>query len=205
MTKIVVLGCVLPELAKAVCAEVAQHEWSDPTEATEDIVYLKNTARETWKMGDTKTAYLAWCDAILLFRRVRLGSSWLPLMTLDGDNIIDKVAGTILSVFLNYILISFKMLAVTPNKSLPAKEFTQLIEHYIDDAVRVYQMGYWKDGYTWRPKYVHLATLRYRQAQFCKLGGSSGKVMALCFIGWALQLLPGEPVLLQEWQAILAL
>jgi hypothetical protein len=52
-----------------------------------------------------------------------------------------------------------------------------------------------KDGYTWRSSNVHLAKLKYRQAQFYRRPGSFDSVMALRYIFLALELLPDDPVL----------
>jgi hypothetical protein len=150
-------------------------------------------------------AHQTWADTIIVFRRVRWGSSWIPITAIGCDSFIDKITETISSVMLNYVQAELKEFDAVSSNSFRTKCFAGLTSHHFKQAERVLEKGYWKDDYIWRPTDVHLAKLRYRQAQFCKRLGPLHFVKALRHINLALELLPHDPVLLREREAILGL
>jgi hypothetical protein len=141
----------------------------------------------------------------MAFRRLHGGSSWLPLATKGGNSFVGRVAEVYLLVLLNRLQAALKLYVAKVDDLSVAQEGISIINGYKVGADRVILMGAFKDDYIWRPSNLHLAKLRYCQAQFCKLPDSFGKVMALHCVRLALELLPNDPVLLKERNLILAL
>jgi hypothetical protein len=198
-------GHVSIELARKFRAELAQLEWTDPEQTLKDLVHLKDNGREAWKAGDIRTASLFWCDAIMVFRRICCGSSWHPLMTKGCDVFIDQISEIYFLVLLNCMKASFKLYpAEVADRSL-VQTYTANIDGLIGQADDLTLSSTSKDGHTWRPSNVHLAKLRYRQAQFYRRPGSFDSVMALRYIVLALELIPDDLVLRKELDSILGL
>jgi hypothetical protein len=203
ITRISVSGHVLPKLVEAVYLDTAENEWTDPDKALKDVINIKEEGVSKWKAGKVEAAYFTWIKGILVLHRIRGGSSWGPLTICGGESFIDKVAELWFTILLNMIQAGLKLIGHLLSGPC-AKENHNMLDTPMEEAHEIIQWGFWKKNHIWRPSNIHLAKLRYRQAQILRLTGGVLWVEALVLIAEAIELVPGDSVLLKEQDAIYA-
>jgi hypothetical protein len=195
-----------PSLTRAVQAEIAKDEWTDPQTVLSDLRNAKQRGNDLFKAKELRAASQMWEETVNDIERVHQSSSWQGLCVKGDGAFIDAVVEL---YFLTCLNITHVQLLGTeqPIRGYPrthdAQVYLSLAEQQIDRIMIARHPDWWRKDYVWEPSDTQLAKLIFRQAMCRKadalLNGEPTSMMdAIRHLELARQLLPGDAAIRRE-------
>ncbi|KAI4910398.1 hypothetical protein J4E90_007833 [Alternaria incomplexa] len=200
-------GLVAPEMATELKDLMMSGKWNDPRSVIDFMKETKDYGAQFYREGLLMEAFSTWRSSMHEIDRLREGITWEKLIKIGGEPWIDQIAALQCSLGLNSALAMIMIWGLEPtNVAMPPQAgevHRNLALVSLSTSAKCDEPGYWKEGYTWVCPTVLKAKIMYRHALCIRLWNErSQAVIALGLIGGAMSLVPNDPVVRKEAEAI---
>ena len=200
-------GLVAPEMATELKDLMMSGKWNDPRSVIDFMKETKDYGAQFYREGLLMEAFSTWRSSMHEIDRLREGITWEKLIKIGGEPWIDQIAALQCSLGLNSALAMIMIWGLEPtNVAMPPQAgevHRNLALVGLSTSAKCDGPGYWKEGYTWVCPPVLKAKIMYRHALCIRLWNErSQAVIALGLIGGAMSLVPNDPVVRKEAEAI---
>ncbi|KAI4693655.1 uncharacterized protein J4E84_002229 [Alternaria hordeiaustralica] len=200
-------GPVAPDMATELKDLMMSGKWNDPHSVIDFLKEIKDYGAQYYREGRLMEAFSTWGSGMHEIDRLRESITWEKLVKIGGEPWIDQIAALQCSLGLNSALAMIKLWGPDPkNVAMPPearKAHRNLALVSLSTSAKCNEPGYWKEGYTWVCSPVLKAKIMYRHASCIRLWDErSQAVVALELIRGAMSLVPNDPVVRKEAEAI---
>ncbi|KAI4687388.1 hypothetical protein J4E81_008238 [Alternaria sp. BMP 2799] len=205
--KVEVHGYVSPNVATELKELMMLEKWNDPHTIIKLMRKNKDRGVQLYREGRLMEAFSAWGTNMHEIDRMREGNSWAKLIKIGGEPWIDQMAELQCSLGLNSALVNIMMWGPdSKNESIPRairRSYRNLTLSCLETSAKCIEPGQWKEGYTWVCPTMLQAKIMYRRAVCIRIWGDRLQaVYALELIRGAISLVPNDPVVRKEAEAI---
>ena len=156
-----------------------------------------------YRKGDLIQISMLWAEVSMKVASLRRGKSWDELQRTGGDSFIESIADLPFKTDLNVAQATIKVRDMTFSMLGKGRSNLELQRDMAECGLKMSAdaaaPGYWRDGYIWECFDVLRAKLLYRRAMCVRIWGTIDEAEDACmFLRKALELVPDDPVMLQE-------
>ncbi|EUC48935.1 hypothetical protein COCMIDRAFT_2200 [Bipolaris oryzae ATCC 44560] len=169
----------------------------------ESLESKKDEGLGFYRKGDFMQASMLWAEVSMEVASLRRGKSWDKIQRISGDSFIERIADLQFKMALNVAQATIKVRYMTYSMLGKSRSNPELQRDMAECGLKMSAdaaaPGYWRDGYTWKYSDVLRAKLLYRRTMCVRMWGTIDEAEdAHMFLGKALELVPDDPVMLQE-------
>lgn len=176
---------------------------TSPDQVLKSLESKKDEGLGFYRKGDFIQASMLWAEVSMEVASLRRGKTWDKLQRTGGDSFIESIADLQFKTGLNVAQATIKVRDMTfrmlgKSRSNPELQ-RDMAECGLKMSADAAAPGYWRDGYTWECSDVLRVKLLYRRAMCVRMWGTIDEAEDACmFLRKALELVPDDPVMLQE-------
>ncbi|KAL6154480.1 hypothetical protein ACJQWK_01797 [Exserohilum turcicum] len=203
-----VRGSVSKELAAAVKKEMVAEDWKNPTEILKALTAKKDQGMEMYHQNDFPMATEFWVSTAMEIESLRRGPLWSQMLLMGGEQFLNEIADLQFRLGINLALSTIRAMnsfsPITLEIEIDLESLKIKAEQGIIVSATCSAPDYWQKGFTWECPDVLRAKLLYRKAVCTRLWGEKNEAdRALELLHDALELVPGDPLILRELQNVI--